>query len=79
MAEVDRRLLDARDRGAAVLVVSAELAELRAIADVIHVMYRGRLVWSGPAEAADERTLGLAMAGVVDAAPAADAASEVTS
>jgi simple sugar transport system ATP-binding protein len=79
MAEVDRRLLEARDRGAAVLVVSAELAELRAIADVIHVMYRGRLVWSGPGEAADERALGLAMAGVVDAAPADVRPSEVVS
>ncbi|MEU1129221.1 ABC transporter ATP-binding protein [Streptomyces sp. NPDC005900] len=56
-------LIAHRDAGHALLLVSAELSELRGLADRILVMYEGRVVAQYPRAAADERTLGLAMAG----------------
>ncbi|HTM21041.1 MAG TPA: heme ABC transporter ATP-binding protein, partial [Kofleriaceae bacterium] len=43
---IHRRILAARDAGIAVLLCSAELSELRALADRILVMYRGRIAAS---------------------------------
>ena len=61
--QLHRELIAARDAGAAVLLVSAELDELLALADRIVVMYRGALVAEVSAEAATRPALGLAMAG----------------
>jgi general nucleoside transport system ATP-binding protein len=61
--EVHRRLVALRDAGCGVLLVSTELEELRALADRIAVLYRGRLVATLPATAADPERLGLLMAG----------------
>ncbi|MFF1299743.1 MULTISPECIES: ABC transporter ATP-binding protein [unclassified Streptomyces] len=52
-----------RDAGHAVLLVSAELSEIRGLADRVLVMYEGRITASYDKNEADERTLGLAMAG----------------
>ncbi|MCW8100083.1 ABC transporter ATP-binding protein [Streptomyces tauricus] len=52
-----------RDAGHAVLLVSAELSEIRGLADRILVMYEGRVTASYDRSDADEATLGLAMAG----------------
>jgi len=41
---IHRRILAARDAGLAVLLSSAELSELRALADRVLVMFRGRIV-----------------------------------
>jgi len=60
---VHRRLLDARDRGAAVLVVSDDLDELFALADRIGVMSGGRLSAPQPASSLTPERLGLLMAG----------------
>ncbi|NBE50654.1 ABC transporter ATP-binding protein [Streptomyces boluensis] len=57
------QLIAYRDAGHAVLLVSAELSEIRGLADRVLVMYEGRIVASYPKDEADERTLGLAMAG----------------
>jgi general nucleoside transport system ATP-binding protein len=64
MARIHEGLIAARDRGAAVLLVSSELDELRQVADRIVVLSDGRLVASfdDPTEASDE-LLGRAMAG----------------
>ena len=43
VAYVHARLLDARARGAAVLLISEDLEEVQALSDVIHVMSAGRL------------------------------------
>ncbi|HEX2882997.1 MAG TPA: ATP-binding cassette domain-containing protein, partial [Candidatus Limnocylindria bacterium] len=60
---IHRRIVDARDAGAAVLIVSSELDEVMALADTIAVMYRGRIVGTlAPEEATFER-LGLLMGG----------------
>ena len=40
---VHARLLDARARGAAVLLISEDLDEIRALSDVIHVISDGRV------------------------------------
>ncbi|MFJ8061208.1 ABC transporter ATP-binding protein [Streptomyces sp. NPDC096142] len=52
-----------RNAGRAVLLVSAELSEIRGLADRVLVLYEGRVKAAYPKDEADERTLGLAMAG----------------
>lgn len=60
---IRRELIRSRDSGCAVLVVSVELDEILALADRILVMFAGRIVGEVAAIDADERTLGLMMAG----------------
>jgi simple sugar transport system ATP-binding protein len=61
---IHARLVDKRDEGVAVLIMSPELDEVVALADRIAVMYRGRIVAIVPAGAASREQLGLLMAGV---------------
>jgi simple sugar transport system ATP-binding protein len=60
---IHRTVIAQRDRGAAVLLVSAELDEILALADRIAVMYHGQVVATLPAEHATREELGLLMAG----------------
>jgi ABC-type uncharacterized transport system ATPase subunit len=60
---VHRRLVEERDRGTAVVIVSTELDEVIALADRIAVMYRGRVVGIVSPDTSRE-VLGLMMAGV---------------
>jgi ABC-type uncharacterized transport system ATPase subunit len=60
---IHRRIIEKRDEGAAVLIVSVELDEVMALADRIAVMYRGRIVDILPGEAASRDRIGLLMAG----------------
>jgi general nucleoside transport system ATP-binding protein len=64
------RLLEQRSRGCAVLLISSELDEIRALSDRIAVMFEGRLVATLPAAEATEERLGLLMAGHGEPAPA---------
>jgi simple sugar transport system ATP-binding protein len=60
---VQERLIAARDAGAAVLLISEDLDEILALADVVHVMSEGRL---SPGFARGSKTpaeLGVWMAG----------------
>jgi simple sugar transport system ATP-binding protein len=59
---VHRRLLEQREAGRAVLLVSLELEEIRALADRVLVIYEGRIVAELPPDASDEE-LGVAMTG----------------
>jgi simple sugar transport system ATP-binding protein len=59
---VHRKLLEQRDHGRAVLLVSLELEELRNVADRLLVIADGRIVREFPPDASDEE-LGLAMTG----------------
>jgi simple sugar transport system ATP-binding protein len=60
---IHKRLIDMRDHGKAVLLVSVELDEIRSLSDRILVMFDGRIVGErGPD--ATEGELGLLMAGV---------------
>ncbi|MFZ5808254.1 MAG: ABC transporter ATP-binding protein [Chloroflexota bacterium] len=61
---IHSQIVQMRDRGAAVLLVSAELDEIMALSDRIAVMYRGRVVATLEAEKATREGLGLLMAGV---------------
>jgi ABC-type uncharacterized transport system ATPase subunit len=60
---IHRRLVDLRDRGAAILLVSVELDEVLSLADRILVMFDGRIVGELAAADADERRIGLMMSG----------------
>jgi general nucleoside transport system ATP-binding protein len=60
---IHRRLRGWREAGKGVLLVSVELDEILALADRILVMFDGRIVGELPGGAADERQLGLLMAG----------------
>jgi len=59
---IHRRIVAERDGGAAVLLVSAELDEVRSLSDRIAVLYEGQIVSIEPADAPEER-LGLLMTG----------------
>jgi ABC-type uncharacterized transport system ATPase subunit len=69
---VHSRLVAARDAGVAILLISAELDEVIALADRIIVMYRGRIVGPFDAGALAREQIGLLMAGsdLKTAAPA---------
>ncbi|MFW2513934.1 ABC transporter ATP-binding protein [Demequina sp. SO4-13] len=59
---VHKRLIEERDKGVAVIIVSSELDEVYALADRIAVMYHGKVVDIVSPET-DRDTLGLMMAG----------------
>jgi simple sugar transport system ATP-binding protein len=59
---VHRRLIEERDKGRAVLLVSLEYEEVRALADRILVIYEGKIVGEFPPDATEEQ-LGIAMTG----------------
>lgn len=60
---IHRRIVQARDGGAGVLLVSSELEEILALSDRILVMYEGRVVAEFRRGAVSERELGLKMGG----------------
>jgi simple sugar transport system ATP-binding protein len=62
------QLVAERDKGRAVLLVSAELGEILALSDRVLVMYEGRVIAEVPGAEATETSLGLLMAGVTGAA-----------
>jgi simple sugar transport system ATP-binding protein len=69
---IHRRIVQKRDEGVAVLLVSSELDEILALSDRIAVIYAGEILAVLPAEEATREGLGLLMAGVSEqAAPAA--------
>ncbi len=67
-AFVLQKLLDARDRGGAVLLVHSDLDELLAVSDRIAVLYNGTLTGSGWPSASKE-SIGRLMLGVASASP----------
>ncbi|MFD0917365.1 ABC transporter ATP-binding protein [Pseudahrensia aquimaris] len=66
---IHKRIIEMRDAGKAVLLVSVELDEIRALSDRILVMFDGQIVGEREASAS-EGELGLLMAGVTDEAAA---------
>ena len=64
---VHRRIIEQRDHGVAVLIVSAELDEIYALADRIAVMYEGKITGFRPPTVPAEE-LGRLMAGGSDEA-----------
>jgi general nucleoside transport system ATP-binding protein len=61
--QVQAWLVDARDKGAAVLLISEDLDEVMQVSDRIAVIYEGEIVGSMPAGGANRGEIGLMMAG----------------
>ncbi len=60
---VHKYIVEQRNKGKAVLLVSFELDEIMSLSDVIDVIFDGKIVSSIPGDQADEKELGLMMAG----------------
>merc|ERR1711916_412863 len=60
---IHKRLVEQRDAGKAVLLVSLELDEVMALADRIGVIYDGQIVGIVDGNSATEKQLGIMMAG----------------
>ena len=61
---IHKRIVELRDAGKAVLLVSVELDEILSLSDRIAVMFDGRIMGERLPAETDERALGLLMAGV---------------
>jgi simple sugar transport system ATP-binding protein len=61
---IHQKLVERRDAGCAVLLVSVELDEIMSLSDRIAVLYRGKIIETMPVEQATPEGLGLLMAGV---------------
>ncbi len=61
---IHSRIIQKRDEGTAVLVVSSELDEILALSDRIAVMYKGQILDIVPARGTNKKHLGLLMAGI---------------
>jgi simple sugar transport system ATP-binding protein len=59
---VHRRLIEERDKGRGILLVSLEFEEVRSLADRIVVIFEGQIVGEFPPTATEEE-LGIAMTG----------------
>lgn len=62
---IHKRIVQKRDEGCAVLLVSPELDEVIELSDRIAVMYRGKIIAVVNADDVTKETLGLLMAGIV--------------
>jgi len=65
---IHKEIVAMRDRGIAVLLISAELDEILSLSDRIAVMYRGQIVATVDGKTASREQLGLWMAGVQETA-----------
>src|SRR5438874_5352547 len=63
---IHRKLVGLRDAGCAVLLVSAELEEVTALADRLMVVYEGRVVGEVDPARATKEEIGLMMAGGIE-------------
>jgi len=63
VAEIRAQIMEQRNRGAAVLLVSEDLDEILELADRIAVMSSGKIDYVVPAAEADRTAIGRAMAG----------------
>lgn len=63
VAEIRGQIMDQRNRGAAVLLVSEDLDEILELADRVAVMSEGRIAYQAPVGETDRTTIGRHMAG----------------
>ena len=74
---IHSRIVEKRDEGTAVLMVSSELDEILALSDRIAVMYKGQIIDIVPAAKATKGSLGLLMAGIKsDKTPESDSSAQ---
>ena len=64
MEYIHQRILQEREGGAAVLLISEDLDEIFVLSDRIVVIYEGRIMGETPAETASREQVGLWMSGV---------------
>lgn len=62
VAEIRNRIINVRNAGAAILLISEDLDEILELADRIIVMFEGKLVYETPRESADVHEIGRHMA-----------------
>jgi simple sugar transport system ATP-binding protein len=60
---IHQRLLDERDKGTAIMLISEDLDEIRALSDRILVMFEGRIVGEVENKNVDIEQLGMLMTG----------------
>ncbi|MFN0123875.1 MAG: ABC transporter ATP-binding protein [Blastocatellia bacterium] len=60
---IHRKLIELRDAGAAILLVSAELEEVLSLSDRVLVMYQGRIVGEANPQTITQEEIGLLMTG----------------
>jgi general nucleoside transport system ATP-binding protein len=75
---IHERLVDQRNAGTAVLVISEDLDEVMTISDRIIVMYRGRIIGSADPRTSTREAIGLLMAGVASDSRTDRASAEAT-
>ena len=63
MEAIHSRMLQRRDAGTAILLVSSELSEIMSLSDRIYVIFEGRIVGEFQRGSMDDRRLGLLMVG----------------
>jgi general nucleoside transport system ATP-binding protein len=63
---IHQRIIELRDAGKAILLVSVELDEIMSMSDRIAVMFDGRIVGERDPATTNQRELGLLMAGITD-------------
>lgn len=63
---IHKKLLNYRDHGNSILLISSELSEIMALADRILVMFKGKIAGSLPAREATQEKIGLLMTGVLN-------------
>ena len=61
---IHRKMIEQRNNGVAVLLISAELDEIMSLSDRIVVMYKGKIIDVLPTVEATREKLGLLMAGI---------------
>ena len=66
---IHKRILQKRDEGCGVLLVSPELDEIMELSDRVAVMYRGRIIAIVPNKGVTKEYIGLLMAGIVPEEP----------
>jgi simple sugar transport system ATP-binding protein len=71
---IHKRLIELRDQGKAILLVSVELDEILSLSDRIIVMFDGKIMGERDPEQTNAQELGLLMAGVVGDSVTGDAA-----
>ena len=67
---IHKEIVEMRDRGVGVLLISAELDEIMSLSDRIAIMYQGQIMDIVDAKKTNKEALGLLMAGVKQKEPA---------
>ena len=64
MEYIHQRILQERERGAGILLISEDLDEIFALSDRIIVLFEGELMGEAPGKTASREQIGLWMSGV---------------